>query len=427
MHHREAPPGAPAYEFHLSVVATSRNDGHGGNLLARMQHFLDGFVAQCRRHGLPAELILVEWNPPADRPRLAEALIWPSDPGPAAIRIVTVPPAVHARLAHAEKLPLFQMIAKNAGIRRARGRFVLATNIDILFSDEVVEYLRDGLSAGNLYRADRADIPPGVPAAADFDEVLTFCQREMFRINRRGHTLVKWGDRWVRRPPGRSRRLATIRSRLRALWRKRPPLGSRLRHVFRAAPRILVTRPGAGLREALRLARQGSILFGRTLRIVLQRVKFRLRPIWDRGYRLHTNACGDFTLLSRDDWFALRGYPEWEIFSWHIDSVLLYQANRNRIREVDLPQQMRVYHIEHGVGSGYTPEGAETLFNRLRETGLPYLDWPDFLNLVEEMDEARKAGRPVLYNPTSWGLADEQLDETVIGTVPSETAAAVGR
>ena len=29
------------------------------------------------------------------------------------------------------------MIAKNVGIRRARGEFVLATNIDILFSSEL--------------------------------------------------------------------------------------------------------------------------------------------------------------------------------------------------------------------------------------------------------------------------------------------------
>ena len=49
-------------EPHFSVVATSRNDDHGGNLLQRMRHFVDGFAAQCRRHGLAAELILVEWK-----------------------------------------------------------------------------------------------------------------------------------------------------------------------------------------------------------------------------------------------------------------------------------------------------------------------------------------------------------------------------
>jgi len=71
---------------YLSVVVTSRNDDHGGNLRRRMQVFVSALVAQCRRHQLPAELIVVEWNPPSDRPRLAEALEWPADPGPCPVR-----------------------------------------------------------------------------------------------------------------------------------------------------------------------------------------------------------------------------------------------------------------------------------------------------------------------------------------------------
>jgi len=54
------------------------------------------------------------------------------------------------QIAHGDKLPLFQMIAKNVGIRRARGRFVLVTNIDILFSDAVIQFMRDELRPGCL-------------------------------------------------------------------------------------------------------------------------------------------------------------------------------------------------------------------------------------------------------------------------------------
>jgi hypothetical protein len=61
---------------YLSVVATSRNDNHGGNMLRRMQIFINGLSEQCRRHQLDAELILVEWNPPSDNPSLAEVLSW---------------------------------------------------------------------------------------------------------------------------------------------------------------------------------------------------------------------------------------------------------------------------------------------------------------------------------------------------------------
>ncbi len=64
---------------YLSLVVTARNDDHGGNLLDRMQAFVSGWISQARRYSIPSELIIVEWNPPPDRPRLAEALEWPSD------------------------------------------------------------------------------------------------------------------------------------------------------------------------------------------------------------------------------------------------------------------------------------------------------------------------------------------------------------
>ena len=67
------------------------------------------------------------------RPPLGEAVRWPADTGPCQVRIVTVLVQLHRRYGHAAALPLYQMIAKNVGIRRARGEFILATNIDILF------------------------------------------------------------------------------------------------------------------------------------------------------------------------------------------------------------------------------------------------------------------------------------------------------
>src|SRR5690349_4578563 len=110
---------------YISVIATARNDNHGGNLLGRIQVFVDAWINQAKRHNLVSELILVEWNPPADKPKLAQALRWPEDTGPCEIRIIEVPPEIHARYQHAAALPLYQMIAKNVGIRRARGEFLL--------------------------------------------------------------------------------------------------------------------------------------------------------------------------------------------------------------------------------------------------------------------------------------------------------------
>ena len=55
----------------LSVVATSRNDNHGKNLLYRMQHFVDGFVEQCKKHNLKAKAdssrVESSWRKPLSR------------------------------------------------------------------------------------------------------------------------------------------------------------------------------------------------------------------------------------------------------------------------------------------------------------------------------------------------------------------------
>src|SRR5262245_52057419 len=174
---------------YLSVVVTSRNDDHGGNLLGRMQIFVDGLVEQCRRHRLAAELIVVEWNPPSNRPRLAEALQWPVDNDWCPIRIIEVPERHHRRFRHSANLPLFQMLAKNVGIRRARGQFIVATNIDILCSDELMAHIASRkLEANRLYRIDRHDVRAEVPHPQAIAEQLAWCRTHLIRLNAREST-----------------------------------------------------------------------------------------------------------------------------------------------------------------------------------------------------------------------------------------------
>jgi hypothetical protein len=175
-----------AGEPYLSVVVTARNDDHGGNLLGRMQIFVAGWIEQARRYGIPSELIVVEWNPLPDRPRLIDVLRWPDDTGPCDVRFIEVPPELHARYPHGQVLPLYQMAAKNVGIRRARGHFVLATNIDILFSDELAEYLAARrLEDGRMYRIDRHDAMSDVPLDAPLEQQLAYCRTHLIRINMR--------------------------------------------------------------------------------------------------------------------------------------------------------------------------------------------------------------------------------------------------
>jgi hypothetical protein len=188
---------------YLSVVVTTRNDDHGGDPLKRLQALVDSFDAQCHRYQLEAELIVVEWNPPAERPSVASLLRLPPL-GYCTYRFIEVPPEVHQTLKHADVLPLFQMIAKNVGIRRARGRFVLATNIDIILSAGLVQFLASrSLEERVLYRVDRHDIEADIPRDASLDVVLDYCASHQLRmhtrwgsypVDSRGHKTIATGD-----------------------------------------------------------------------------------------------------------------------------------------------------------------------------------------------------------------------------------------
>jgi hypothetical protein len=440
--------------IHLSLVATSRNDNHGGSLTRRMQHFINGFVTQCNRHNLRAELILVEWNPPTDRVFLAEELRWPLSSGLCDIRIITVPPDIHQELEHADKLPLFQMIAKNVGIRRARGKFVLATNIDILFSDESIIYMRDHLRKGRLYRADRLDVPNDVLELNEFHDILDYCWKEYFRINASQYTATRKDKEWSRSELWLARIGPNYRNlilRLRALpklvstnkaksrnlylWLARiGPNYRALLSVLRTPSKVISTIVVELRNWFINKAQNNNLSYGKLLIYIQNTIKnFDHKFIYEfynRMYtfisnfkkklqflflqQLHTNACGDFTLLAYDDWMALKGYPEWPIFSWHLDSVFLYQSFNSNFKEIYLGYTSPVFHIEHAKGSGYTPEGADALFKRLREINLPFLTNSDFTRIVSEQEHQKVYRRTISYNGSNWGLHKYKLKSIYI-------------
>jgi hypothetical protein len=152
-------------------------------MLVRMQAFLDSWIVQAKRYDLSSEIVVVEWNPPAGRPPLIQDLRWPNDPGPCQIRFVQVPREIHERFAHSNAIPLHQMIAKNVGIRRARGEFVLVTNIDIIFPEAMMRFLAErSLQSGVMYRIDRHDISNQLPPGGQLDDLLAFCDRHVLRV-----------------------------------------------------------------------------------------------------------------------------------------------------------------------------------------------------------------------------------------------------
>ena len=518
------------------MVATARNDDHGVNLLGRVQTFVNALIGQAKRHTLPSELVLVDWNPPADRPPLAEVIRWPADPAPCRVRVLTVPAEIHRRYRHADALPLYQMIAKNTGIRRAAGEFIVATNIDILFSDELVEFIAArSLRPDRMYRLDRTDVTSTVPMDAPVSEQLEYCRTHRIRVNARDGTFaltpegfrapgkvdivasdagIFFGEDWrapeqqfgqvfrwagdqpvlyvrgaemarilefdcasgpgngfgpftlelldtagqpaaevhlTRRsivrvrvaPAERCVRLRVLRKRPLTLAEARPLNFSVSRCAWRNggaegpqlsandAPYRKFTRWGRTLVNACRLVvdvargkapeRIGLPVSPRLLERLQLRaesngISFAARkpkqlnaaPLLAPA-ALHTNACGDFTLVHRDCWRELRGYPEFDLYSMNIDSLFCYMAHYGGATEEVLPEPMRIYHIEHAAGSGWTPEGEKLLYPRLAARGIRWLEFSEVLGWAAQME---RLGSTLIFNTENWGLGEFPVPET---------------
>ena len=415
----------------LSVVATARNDGHGGDLLYRMQVFANALAEQCARHHLSAELILVEWNPPADRPSLAEVIDLPAAEK-LPVRIVTVPNDIHARLEHSAELPLFQMIAKNVGIRRARGRFVLATNVDVIFDDELVETLAESvLSEDRVYRCDRFDVTADIPAAAPVEEQLELCSDRVIRINRFNETVdLRTGTVYpiypLKLPPSFPLPLVIVIRIFELFARHIRHLARQIWHFGRGAvvkvwtthklPGVRATGARVGAWFRARFASSGAREKRRPAMSPLDRIRERWRLFvancralkeWEQArIMLHTNASGDFTLMSKRGWNDVRGYPELELFSMHLDSLLLYEAHYAGYVERCLPG--RVYHLEHS--SGFKPDDSAVreLNDRLDRAAVPQVTNDQFREWILAMFRQKA---PIVFNDASWGFADEVFAE----------------
>jgi hypothetical protein len=286
---------------YLSFVVAARNDNYGGDFLHRMQVFVNVLLSLWAKHNLDAELVIVEWNPPEHELRLEEAIAWPNCLKPGLVRIVEVPGDIHNRLPNSERMPMFEYIAKNVGIRRAAGEYVLVTNPDIIFSNEIIKYFASRrLQSDSLYRADRYDVAREVPLNAALDQQLQLCARHAFRVQRMGECVP-------------TRRLARYRYRL----------GCELSRMRRHGV----------LREFIRR--------GKELAASNRQRNGNHRPALPP---LHLRCPGDFLLMANQWWGTLRGHPELATHS-HIDSYMVITAAIAGLQQTILPHP--IYHQEH--------------------------------------------------------------------------------
>jgi len=172
---------------YLSAVFFTRNDGYGGK---RHEAGIKGLLLQAEKHHLRLELIMVEWNPPPGKPLLKDVFPWPQNLSFCTIRTIVVPALIHARYKFSDKYPIHGTVSFNAGIRRARGEFVLSTTPDILFSDEIIEFLAsEQLDKAAMYGINIHHVTSDVALRPTLEEQFIHCNKTIRSVSDIGSSI----------------------------------------------------------------------------------------------------------------------------------------------------------------------------------------------------------------------------------------------
>jgi len=278
---------------YLSIVLTGRNDNFGGDFNQRLFAALSYNHRLLMEAGVEYELVFVEWRPVPGQILLAN-LIREQRPE-LATRLIAyeVDERYHDAFSQNPRLQFHEFIAKNVGIRRAIGSYLLVTNTDIYLSRDIVNMIaKQVLRPMVLYRATRLDLKPWLDHT-NLDEAVLTDPRNRVASN-------------VLKPP------------------------------------------------------------------------------------YFTNAAGDFLLLDRFSFLALRGFNEvFRVAKIHIDTNFCFHVRENGLLIVDTGA--RVYHLGEGTFR------AQQHIYRARPSDAPWGDsWC----------------KQMLYdNPLNWGLGDAPLVE----------------
>lgn len=245
-------------------------------------------------------------------------------------------------------MPLYQMIAKNVGIRRAKGEYILCTNIDILFSDGCfAEFARKKFKPGYFYRSNRCDIPKEVMEYPTLAEQLTYAENNIIKRM------------------GKSNRMEVLV----------------LPNFLYAFPRVVMLLNDMALRMWKKMHKDGFPHF-----------------------TLDFDACGDFTLMSRQDWLDIEGYVELDMYSIHIDSMALWSASALGKKQHIFPHKAPIYHIYHE--DGWESTDALRTIKFLEHK--PCLDYSIVFKAGMQIVEAKQTWG---INKPGWGMEELTLQE----------------
>lgn len=366
---------------YVSVAFVNRNDGYGGDLEERIAKFIDYYAHYARKWPGLFEFVIVDWNPPPDRPRLADAFPWARLGN---VVHVDVPPEVHAAVAGQRGRKMLDYYGRNVAIRRSSGEFSLVINQDIFLSASIMKFIADRkLSKRHFYRADRCDFdfePCRSVAPEHFEDA---ARTATFEIHRRHRSTIE--------PIS----LPASHDQLDLLGSK-PESGD---HVDRYLALI----------DCKAAAKQRSEAAWRFFQWRWMRWRRSALAEWYsvaeansfyRSFCLHTNAAGDFLLAPRAAFAKVYGlYESVEIYM-HTDAYAVVQLFAAGYNQMIFAAPHRIYHADHD-------RSARAGFNEAMS----------FVEHEKELSSIVRRERSYRLNSRSWGLIDRALPVHHLSTV----------
>jgi len=372
--------------YKYSFIVASRNDNHGGNMRAKNIFFINRWLHSIKKYNLNCELIIVDWNSKIPLRKIIKTSLSNKKE---TIKIIEVPARIHEKIKNSKKINFFQMIAKNVGARRANGKFLIFTNVDIIFSEKFFSYLKNNtIKNETIYRTNRHDVDlKNLKKYLISEDIIEKLTTHIQKIN---YTYdIK-----------KNKKIYLRKTFINLLIQ----LGRNALHIS-----LLIYISFIDFLANLIKLKTSNIKLLKLKKIILNDLKLfkdmfninNLKTLFDK--KLHTNACGDFTMIDKKSFYKMNGYNEFEGFSWHIDSLLLFKAYYYfKLNFINL--KFPIYHINHEPGKTYS-ENKKISIKKIKRIKLDFITDEKLLNLIKNYRLKKLDNN----DKKNWGLAKEKL------------------
>lgn len=353
---------------YVTISFANRNDNYGGFLAERIQLFIDYYAHFVKQHPDLFEFVIIDYNPPSDKPTLRDAFNWD-----VLGRVIQceVTPEIHQAIPGASIRKIQDYIARNIGLRYGTAPFAMVLNQDIFISSSIIhEIAHRRLSPHHYYRADRCDFnldPCKGAAAPEFEKL---AEEHTFVVHRRHASNYKEIS-----PEVTAQTLANEGSR--------PEPGDTIdpntNIIYCTASRA------RQIKDNLEFGNKQLAAPSSHREMIYQYHQYYI------VFCLHTNAAGDFVIASKEAWEKIRGFPEDTGFYMQTDAYGVFQLFAAGYDQAIFMQPHRIYHADH---------------DRAGRAGFVE---PEYDVHEKRFNDILKGKAPHTLNPASWALQDYAL------------------